>query len=387
MDEQFVFRKKYRNILLIVMATGLVVTLITILIPSYDTSRIWANVLLNNQYFLGIALGAAFFVAVHRVALSGWHTIFQRLPDAMTNFLPVAFVLMLLIYFGMNDIYSWTHADGHNEILEGKKAWLNIPFFFTRLIFYFIGWIALTWLMKRSSNSIITSPDIKYHNRRKVFAALFLAFFAITVSTSSWDWIMSLDPLWFSTLFGWYVFIGMFVTSLAFLTLLLWLLKRLGYLKDLRDDHVHDMSILLFSFSIFWTYLWFAQYELIWYGHLPEETSYYITRLHHFKLFFFLNLGINFIVPFFGLIRLRSKRKLDWVAIIALFLLAGHWLDYWLMIMPAAAGDKAGIGIIEIFMTIIYASVFLFIVLKGLSVGPLAVKNDPFIKASLTYES
>ncbi|RPH74319.1 quinol:cytochrome C oxidoreductase [bacterium] len=387
MDEQFNFRKKYRNILLTVMAAALLITVISILISAYGASRIWANVLLNNQYFMGIALGGAFFVAVHRVALSGWHTVLQRLPDAMTTFLPVAFVLMLLIYFGMNHIYSWSNFEGHNEILEGKKAWLNIPFFFIRMIFYFTGWIALTWLMRRSSDSLMTSSDIKYHNQRRLFACLFLVFYAITVSTSSWDWIMSIDPLWFSTIFGWYVFISMFVTSLAFITLLIWLLKRLGYLREVREDHVHDLGILLFSFSIFWTYLWFAQYELIWYGHLPEETTYYITRLHDFKPLFFINLGINFIVPFFGLIRLRSKRQLDWVAVIAIILLAGHWLDYWLMIMPGAAGEKAGIGVLEVFMTIVYASVFIFIVLRSLAVGPLVVKNDPFIKESLTYES
>lgn len=387
MDEQFNFRKKYQNILLIVVAAALVVTVISILIAAYGPSRIWANILLNNQYFMGIALGGAFFVAVHRVGLAGWHTLIQRLPDAVSAFLPVAFVLMLMIYFGMNHIYGWTHFEGHNEILEEKKVWLNIPFFFIRMIFYFTGWIALSWLMRRNSDAFITSSDLKYHNKRRLFASLFLVFYAITVSTSSWDWIMSLDPLWYSTIFGWYVFSSMFVTSLAFITVLIWLLKRLGYLKELRDDHVHDMGILMFAFSIFWTYQWFAQYELIWYGHLPEETSYYITRLHDFKLFFFLNLGINFAVPFFGLIRIRSKRHLGWVAFIALILLAGHWLDYWLMIMPATAGEKAGIGILEVSMTIVYACVFIFIVLRSLSVGPLLVKNDPFFRESLTYES
>jgi hypothetical protein len=272
-------------------------------------------------------------------------------------------------------------------LLEGKKAWLNVPFFFIRMVFYFTGWIVLTWLMRKNSDSFISSTDLKFHNTRRLFACLFLVFYAVTVSASSWDWIMSIDPLWFSTVFGWYVFISMFVSSLAFITLLTWLLKRLGYLKFLREDHVHDMGILLFSFSIFWTYLWYAQYELIWYGHLPEETTYYITRLHNFKAVFYINLGVNFIVPFFGLIRLKSKQQLGWVAIISAVLLAGHWLDYWLMIMPGAAGEKAGIGLIEIFTTILYAGVFIFVVLKSLSTGPLVLKNDPFIDESLSYDA
>lgn len=387
MDEQFNFKKQYRSILLIAIGACLLVLLAAILISRPGAARIWANILLNNQYFMGLSLGAAFFIAVHRISLSGWHTALQRLPDAMTTFLPVAFILMLLIYFGMHHLYGWTDNDGSDKVIEGKKAWLNVPFFFIRLIFYFTGWIVLTRMMRKNSSSLMTSSDIKYDNRRKVFAALFLGFYAITVSSSSWDWIMSLDAHWYSTIFGWYVLIGMFVTSLAFIILLIWLLKRMGYLKYIRPDHIHDMSILLFSFSIFWTYQWFVQFELIWYGHLPEETSYYITRINDFKVIFFINLGVNFIVPFFGLITYKSKRQPGWVAIIAAIVLIGHWIDYWLMIMPATAGDKAGIGVLEICMTIIYACMFIFVVLRSLSTGPLVVKNDPYLEESLNYES
>jgi hypothetical protein len=241
--------------------------------------------------------------------------------------------------------------------------------------------------MRQNYRALITSSDLKYYKRGILFAGLFLVFYAVTVSSSSWDWIMSLDAHWYSTIFGWYVLIGMFVTSLAFITLMIWILKRLGYLEYVRIDHIHDLAIYMFCFSIFWTYQWFAQYELIWYGHLPEETSYFITRVHHFRVIFFINLGVNFIVPFFGLITYNSKRNLNWVALIAVILLMGHWLDYWLMIMPAGAGEKAAIGVLEICMTIMYACLFLIIVLKSLSARPLVVKNDPFIKESLNYES
>jgi hypothetical protein len=387
MDEQFDFRKKYRNILVVMMAGGILVTLGTILVDKTGASRIWANILLNNQIFLGISLGAAFFIAVHRVALSGWHTILQALPDAMTSFLPVAFVLMLLIYFGMHDIYHWSYYNDNDTVLDEKKAWLNIPFFFIRMVIYFAGWITLTWLMKKNSIALIFSSDMKYYKRRKIFARLFLVFFGITVSFSSWDWIMSLDAKWDSTIFGWYVLIGMFVTSLAVIIILTWFLKHAGYLKYLRTDHVHDLGILLFAFSIFWTYLWFSQYLLIWYGHIPQETAYYILRLKSFKPYFFINLVLNFIIPFFGLIRVSSKRQLTWVAIIAVMVIIGHWIDYWLMIMPAAAGDNAGIGLLEIFMTIFYAGLFVFIIFRALARNLLVVKNDPFLEESLNYES
>jgi hypothetical protein len=387
MDEQFNFRKKYRNILVVIMACGILVSLVSIVVYKTGASRIWANVLLNNQLFLGIALGAAFFIAVHRVALSGWHTILQSLPDAMSSFIPVAFILMLLIYFGMHNIYHWSYYTDNDPVLDEKKAWLNVPFFFFRMVIYFTGWITLTWLMRKNSNSLIYSSDIKYYNRRKIFAGLFLAFFGITVSFSSWDWIMSLDAHWDSTIFGWYVFIGMFVTSLTVIIILTWFLKHAGYLNYLRPDHVHDLGILLFAFSIFWSYLWFAQYLLIWYGHIPQETEYYIVRLKSFKPFFFINLVFNFIIPFFGLIRVSSKRQLGWVALIAALVLIGHWIDYWLMIMPAAVGDNASIGPLEIFMTLFYAGMFVFIIFRSLARYPLIVKNDPFLEESINYES
>ncbi len=137
MEEQFKFKKLYRNVLVILFVAGILVASAAILISKAGAPRIWANILLNNQFFMGLSLGAAFFLAVHRLALSGWHTVLQRLPDSMTAFLPVAFILMLLIYFGMHNLYLWSDNNISDPVIEGKKAWLNVPFFFIRLIIYF----------------------------------------------------------------------------------------------------------------------------------------------------------------------------------------------------------------------------------------------------------
>jgi len=387
MDEHFIFTKGYRNTLALIVAASLLAALIVILAGNPSASRIWANILLNNQFFLGISLGAAFFIAVHRISMAGWHTVIQRLPEAMTGFIPVAFILMLIIYFGMGSIYEWANPGIHDPVIEGKRAWLNIPFFFIRMVLYFAGWIILVRIMQKNSEKLMTSTDLKYDRNRKLLAGLFLVFYGITVSASSWDWIMSIDAEWFSTIFGWYVFISMFVSALSFIILLAWLLKSRGYLTLLREDHVHDLAILLFSFSIFWAYLWFSQYLLIWYGHLPEETAYFIPRLHRYKVIFGLNVGVNFLVPFFGLVRSQSKKNLDWVAIIAFITLIGHWVDYWLMIMPGAAGESSRIGILEVSTTLLYSGIFVFIVFRYLSQGSLIVKKDPFLEESLDYES
>jgi len=387
MDEQFIFRKQFRQILAIIIGVGIIGSLGAIFLSKPGTSRIWANILLNNQFFLGIALGGAFFLAVHRIAWSGWHTVLQRIPEAMTTFIPVAFVLMLLVYFGMDKIYHWSQSDGHDAILEGKKAWLNVPFFFIRLVLYFSGWIFLTRMMSKNSDLLMNSGDLKYHIRRKLYAGFFLVFYAITVSASSWDWIMSIDAHWYSTIFGWYVFIGMFVTSLAFIILLIWFLKRTGHLVYIRADHVHDLSTLLFAFSIFWAYLWFSQYLLIWYSHIPEETTYFLQRKENFRIIFFVNLGLNFVVPFFALMRLKSKRQLGLAASVAAIVLIGHWVDYYQMIMPGVVGENARIGILEIFTTISYTGLFIYIIFSSLASRPLVNKNDPFLEESLNYES
>ena len=387
MEEQFKFTTRFRNILGIVAIAGIVIFVASAFIFKVDSSRIWANVLLNNQYFLGIALGGAFFLAVHRIAWSGWHTALQRLPESLTSFIPVAFVLMLIMFFGMHDVYHWSHYEGHDAILEGKKAWLNVPFFFIRMVLYFAGWILLTRGMKKNTDMLQDSEDLKYHNKRKIFASLFLVFYALTVSASSWDWLMSVDGHWYSTIYGWYVFIGMFATSIAFMIIMIWFLKRQGYLEFIRVDHIHDMAKLLFAFSVFWAYLWFSQYILIWYGHIPEETTYFIQRREDFEIFFWLNLCLNFIVPFFGIMKLSMKKRLNWLAGVAGVVMIGHWIDYYQMIMPGAVGEQSGLGIPEISLTIGYAGIFLIVVFRALASKPLLVKYDPLLEESLHYES
>ncbi len=387
MEDQFELKKKYKIVLLVLAAIGLLAAIISIVVFKDSSSRIWANVLLNNLYFLAIALGGGFFLAVHKLAWAGWHTTIVRLPEAMTSFLPIAALLMLLLFFGMKDIYHWADSSHHDKIIEGKSAFLNIPFFFIRMAVYFAGWILILMYMKKNSTALNETNDLKYHKRGKVFAGIFIVFFALTISTSSWDWIMSIDAHWFSTLFGWYVLIGVFVTGIAFMILLIWFLKRAGLLQSVNKEHIHDMGKYLFGFSIFWTYLWFSQYLLIWYGHIPEETIYFIQRLEDFKILFFVNLGLNFIVPLFALMTTKSKRNINWLAGVAFVVMIGHWIDYYQMIMPGAVGEEAGIGPIEIGMTLLYAGIFLFVIFRSLAKSPLTPKNDPFLKESLNYES
>ncbi len=387
MEDNFEFKKKSKYILFGLMGIGLLVSIVSIFVFKYDGTRIWANVLLNNLFFLAMPLSAGFFLAVSRISLAGWHTAIQRVPEAMTSFLPVSAILMFLMFFGMKDLYEWTHTDHLDEVIQHKSVYLNIPFFFIRMLIYFAGWIAITHFMNKNTKLLHETRDLKYHNKRKVFAGLFMVFFALTLLSSNWDWIMSIDVHWYSTLFSWYVFSGIFVTGLACLILLIWFLKRLGHLEYVNQDHLHDLGKYLFGFSIFWAYLWFSQYLLIWYAHIPEETVYFIQRKELMPVLFFLNLILGFGVPFFALMTVKAKRNINWLASVALIVLVGHWLDYFQMIMPGTVGEELSIGPIEIGMTVFYFGLFLFVVLRSLSKSPLISENEPYHKESLNFES
>ena len=387
MDNKYILKRKTQYGIFSIAGLGILLLILGYFIESPNSKELWANVLINNLYFLFIALFGGVFLALHKIAYAGWHTALQRIPEALTRFLPISAALMFLIYFGMHDLYHWSHEGLNDPILEGKSAYLNLPFFFIRMALYFLGWIGLTYLLRKNSLDQDLDDDIKYHKRGKILAALFMVFFAITSSTLSWDWIMSIDAHWFSTLFGWFIFIGMFVTGIATIILLMAFLKSQGYLEYINKEHIHDMGKYLFAFSIFWMYLWFSQYLLIWYSHIPEETIYFAQRLNNHKVLFFTILVINFLFPFLALMTRNSKRNLKWLSFVAVIVLIGHWLNIYLLVIPGTIGKAAQIGLLEGGFFAIYLGGFLYVVFTALAKSPLLIKNDPLLEESFHYET
>jgi len=387
MDKTYEFTPKTKIGFLALSVVGILFLVLASFVQHVDAHQFWANILLNNLFFLFISLCGAVFIALHQISYSGWHTSIQRIPQALTSFLPISAILMFILYFGMESIYHWSHHDLHDPILEAKKAYLNIPFFFIRMFVYFLGWIGLSYLMKKYSLALDTSSDIKYYKKGKVIAAIFIIFFAITSSTSAWDWIMSIDAHWFSTLFGWFIFIGLMVMGVATVILMIAFLRSKGLLSYLNEEHFHDLGKYLFGFSIFWMYLWFFQYMLIWYGNMPEETVYYQPRLHEYKYVFFAVLIINFVVPFFALMTRDAKRNIYFLAAVAAIILVGQWMNLFVLIMPGATGNIPQFGFFEIGCILLYLGIFLFVVLRSLSKSPLLSKNDPLLKESFNYEN
>ncbi|WP_299760042.1 quinol:cytochrome C oxidoreductase [uncultured Pontibacter sp.] len=361
------------------------------------TKRLFVNLWLNNVYFTGIALVGTFFVAVQYVAYAGWSVLIKRIPLALSYFLPIGGIVMLVVFlFGGHDVFHWTHEylydvndPRYDPIIAGKSGYLNFWFFLIRMVIYFALWIYFSMWLRRESNNEDLNGGTNYYHKSIRISAMFLVIFGITSSTAAWDWVLSIDTHWFSTMFGWYVFASWWVSGLAAITLTVIILKQNGYLKMVNSNHLHDLGKFVFAFSIFWTYIWFSQFLLYWYANIPEESIYFIERLSgnegHYTWIFFMNLIVNFVFPFLVLMTRDAKRQMIMLKIVTIAILVGHWFDFYLMMMPGTLRTGAGLGFMELGTALIFLGVFLLAFTKGLSKVSLVPVNHPFLEESVHH--
>jgi len=358
--------------------------------------KLYTNLWINNMYFIGLGLIGVFFFALQYASSSHWSTGFLRVSMAMGSWLPYAFVLILgVFWFAKYDLFHWTHeylydvnGPQYDAILDGKKAYLNLPFFLGRMVVFIGGWMMFFHFMKKNALAEdIEGGGIERWKKIRSIAAWFLIFFAVSSSMSAWDWLMSIDPHWFSTLFGWYVFSSWWVAGLAFITFVVIILKEQGYLSIVTSNHLHDLGKFVFGFSIFWTYLWFSQFLLIYYANIPEEAVYYIQRLTspNYRSLFYINLFINFVFPFLALMSRDSKRQMSILKIVTVVIILGHWLDFYLMVTPGVMKFDGSIGFMEIGTFMIFMAAFFWVTLSSLAKHPLIAKNHPTLEESLQH--
>ncbi|MDH5602845.1 MAG: quinol:cytochrome C oxidoreductase, partial [Cyclobacteriaceae bacterium] len=363
--------------------------------------RLFTNLWLNNVYFTGLAIIGLCFVAIQYAASAGWSAPIKRIPLAMASWLPIAAVLMIGVWFIANhDIFHWTHSnlygESGDEILKGKQGFFywplggesGLPVFYIFRMFLFFGvwYMFFIWIKKEMLAEDLDASTSHWFKLRKL-SAIFLVFFAYSSSVSAWDWVMSIDPHWFSTMFGWYVFASWWVSGLAFIALSTAILKKNGYLKMINANHLHDLGKFVFAFSIFWTYIWFSQFLLIYYVNIPEETVYFIERLSTspYSWIFFLSLILNFLLPFLLFMTRDSKRQVSILMVVTPIVLVGHWFDFYLMINPGVLKENGGVGFMEIGMTLLFGAAFIYVMLSNLSKVPLVAKNHPMMEESLHH--
>lgn len=343
MSKKFEFENKLKVSFIIMMVLGLLGGLWAFLWNDGFNShaRFWGNILLNTYYFAGIAVTGVFFITAHHLGYSGWQTVFKKIPMAMSKFLYVAFGIMVVITIGVfmgedsfHNLYAhWTSAHGKADlIVQDKAAFLN-PTVYAILVIGFFGLWAL--FAKLMHTKFMKIRNLKEYGNTKALSAAFLLIFGVSSSVLSWIVIMSIDPHWYSTLFGWYNLMSYFVAGMSMMVLIIIFLKGKGLLPHVYEDHIHDIAKYIFGFSVFWTYLWFSQYMLIWYANIPEATVWYNKRMDIplFKFIFFFGILINFLLPILVILKRKSKRNFKVVSFVAVMLIFGHYLDFYQMIM------------------------------------------------------
>jgi hypothetical protein len=353
----------------------------------------WSALYVACIFFMLIAVGALAFYAIQWVAQAGWSPILFRVMEGITSYvLPgsiIFFVLLVLAGFHFNHMFTWM-ADGvadpkssnYDHIIAGKTGFLNVPFFLIRAAIFLFGWNLYRYVSRKNSIKLDQTRDQSFFKKNYNAAAMFLVFFIVSESMMSWDWIMSVDPHWYSTLFGWYVFASFFVSGITVITLTTIYLKNKGLLPEVNKSHLHDLAKFMFGISVFWTYLWFSQFMLMWYSNIPEEVTYFVTRIENYNLPFFGMVVMNFVFPLLILMNADFKR-LQWIVVMAgIVILAGHYVDFFNMIMPATVGDQWFIGVSEISSVLFFAGLFIFVVFTALTKAPLSSDGNPYIEES-----
>ena len=388
----FTIDKKAKNLSMALMAVGLIALIFGFVSNPHGA---WPALLFNTYFYLGISVFAVFFVAMQYVAEAGWSIVLKRVPEAIMAALPVFSIIMLFIMVASimrwNHIYHWLQegimdpvSEYYDKILAGKEAYLNATFFIIRTIIYLLIWNYFAKKLRKLSILEDTNGGISYHYSSVKTSAWFMVFFAITSAMASWDWIMSIDAHWFSTIFGWYIFSEW--ASIGFTTILLitLYLKRIGYLQDVNENHIHDLGKWIFAFSLLWTYMWFSQFMLIWYANIPEEVAYYTARLevHNYKFLFWFSMLINFIFPIILLMSRDAKRNNGRLIFVSIFILIGHWINSYLLVTPGTLNTHGHIGFTEVGIGLGFAGLLIYLTLKSLVKEPLEVKNHPFLEES-----
>lgn len=395
LSEQFEFTGKAKTLSIVAIVVGL----IAIGYGFSDKSmheRTFANLLLMSYYFACVCMSGAFFLAIQYVAQAGWSASILRVPQAMAKILPLASIILIVVMgLGLytHNLYHHWYAEGltdpnsenYDKLIAGKSAFLNVPFFMGRQIVFLSIYSFFAVLLSKLSNNEDLEGGLNSYKRSFKNSCIFLVIYGFTTPIFAFDTVMSLEAHWFSTMFGWYNFAAMWVSCLAIIAIIIISLKKAGYMNYVNSSHLHNLGQFIFGFSIFWTYVWFAQFMLIYYANIPEETVYFYKRFEMYKFWFFLNLILNFLTPVLLLMDRDNKRSENKLLIVSIIVLCGHWVDYYQMIMPGTVEAHNGFGILEIGTAVGFVGLFTFTVLNALSKKALVAKNHPFLQESLHH--
>jgi magnesium-transporting ATPase (P-type) len=356
------------------------------LLAGGNPERAWHAYLIGLFYFCSLALGGLFFAAINHAGKAGWVVNVRRIGESLTAFLPAAFGFCVILLFGAHHLYDWLDAEkvAADYYLQHKAPYLNEGFFWVRVVLFFGGWLLFSKLIVGNSLKQDASGDQSFTHKNVKWSVIFLLFFALSYSLFSVDTLMSLEPLWFSTIFGVYAFAGLFQSTMATMIIISIYLMKKGPLKGFVDEnHLHDLGKFLFAFTVFWAHIAFSQYMLIWYANLPEETFFFKDRSQAPWVYISIALILfKFIVPFFALLPRWAKRTPAHLIAVSVLILVMQYVDLYWLVYPALDKHHLVFGVAEIFVFLGFAGVFMFVVSRFLGRHPVVPHKDPRIHES-----
>ncbi len=340
-------------------------------------------------YWVSLALGALFFTMLHHLTGAMWSVVIRKIAEAVASVLPWMFLLCIPFLLGIPYLYEWSHADvvAVDHLLQKKAAFLNIPFFVIRTIVYFAIWSVISYFLVRASRAQDRGHTEAMQMRMRRVSAIGMILFALSTTYAGYDWLMSLEPHWFSTIFGVYYFAGGLLGVIALLIVIALFLRRQNVLKDvITVEHYHDLGKLMFGFTIFWTYIGFSQYFLIWYANLPEENFWYLNRwVGSWKAISMIILFGHFVIPFCVLLFRAVKRSFTGLALIAGWILLMHWVDMYWLVLPTLLKEGAQMSWMDVSTMAGIGGLFFFFFWRQFSRDPLVPVSDPKLSASIGF--
>ena len=360
----------------------------------------YAALLTAAMLFFGISACALFFLSIQHVAHAGWSVIVQRVMEAVASFIPVGGILLIILTFlnvgGVAHLYHWMDPELTNPesphfdvILYEKSKFLNIPFYIVRVLIYVIGASFFVWKIKKLSKKLDETKARSDYKSLYNWSVGYIAFFGFASAAWAWDFLMSIDPHWYSTLYIWYSMVSTLSSAVAAIILVAVHLKKKGVLPQFNDNHLHDLAKFLFATSLLWTYLWFDQFMLYWYANIPEEVRYFFDRFEYYKYTFLPMLFINFLLPLLVLVSSSIKRNYKVVTTMAVLVILGHWLDFFNMVMPGTVGpfwDNAQTALLVFGAFFFTVGLFIFVVMTALTKLKLIPTGNPLVHESEIFE-
>jgi len=366
-------------------AAGLIATLI---IGLFNPEGLFRSYLVAFCFYLSLVLGGIFFTLIHHLTRAGWSTAIRRLSEAlgMNALLMALFAVPILL--GLSKLYHWTHP-GDDPLLNWKQPYLNVPFFVIRMGIYFAVWIAVSRFYYRSSVAQDATGDVSLTHRMQKFGPVSMIALGLTLTFAAFDLLMSLDPHWFSTIYGVYYFAGSVGAFFAIVIGMLLFLQSQGVLSEsITTEHYHDLGKFMFAFIVFWAYIAYSQFMLIWYGNIPEETVWFQVRMEGVwgGVSLFLLLG-HFVGPFLFIMSRKMKRRRGTLLAAVIWMLFMHWVDLYWLVKPSASATSLGFGVVDLTAFVGIGGLFVAQLASRLRECPLIPEKDPRLGESIAFEN